>query len=238
MLVRPSHPLASRRHVTIAEFGRENVIAHNEASPARERVLRLFEQRHAPLNIQIALPSLDGIKRAVEMGLGVALLPRRCALSELSRGQLVARAGRADPPAAAAFALCIASARSCRTPRRRFSRRRTRDRARMPRRRRRRRTTRSSSAVADAGKGPRSLRAEAYRQQPCGHRLRPARSRRAAARSRPSRPLINASCAAAGSVGIDPVAVRGLGRRLRRCRRRAGSRDRLDGSRSARRVGR
>jgi DNA-binding transcriptional LysR family regulator len=90
MLVAPGHPLAARREVTIAEFGRQTVIAHNEASPARERVLRLFEQRHAPLNIQIALPSLDGIKRAVEMGLGVALLPRRCALAEISRGTLVA----------------------------------------------------------------------------------------------------------------------------------------------------
>ena len=63
------------------EFGRQTVIAHNDPSPARERVLRLFEQRHAPLNIQMSLPSLDGIKRAVEMGLGVALLPRRCALA-------------------------------------------------------------------------------------------------------------------------------------------------------------
>jgi DNA-binding transcriptional LysR family regulator len=90
MLVAPGHPLAARKEVTIAEFGRQTVIAHNEASPARERVLRLFEQRHAPLNIQIALPSLDGIKRAVEMGLGVALLPRRCALAEISRGTLVA----------------------------------------------------------------------------------------------------------------------------------------------------
>lgn len=90
MLVAPGHPLAVRKEVTIAEFGHQTVIAHNEASPARERVLRLFEQRHAPLNIQIALPSLDGIKRAVEMGLGVALLPRRCALAEISRGTLVA----------------------------------------------------------------------------------------------------------------------------------------------------
>jgi DNA-binding transcriptional LysR family regulator len=90
MLTAPSHPLAQRKQVTIAEFGRETVIAHNEASPARDRVLRLFEQRQAVLNIQIALPSLDGIKRAVEMGMGVALLPRRCALSELSRGSLVA----------------------------------------------------------------------------------------------------------------------------------------------------
>lgn len=88
MLVHPSHPLARRKQVTMAEFGHETVIAHNEASPARERVLRLFEQRHEPINIQIALPSLDAIKRAVEMKLGVALLPRRCALAEIQRGQL------------------------------------------------------------------------------------------------------------------------------------------------------
>lgn len=89
LLVRPTDPLASRRSVTMQEMGRQAVIAHNDPSPARERVLRLYEQRHAPLNIRLSLPSLDGIKRAVEMGLGVALLPRRCALSEIARGQLV-----------------------------------------------------------------------------------------------------------------------------------------------------
>ena len=71
------------------EMGRQTVIAHNDPSPARDRVLRLYEQRHAPLNIRMSLPSLDGIKRAVEMGLGVALLPRRCAQGEIARGQLV-----------------------------------------------------------------------------------------------------------------------------------------------------
>ncbi len=90
MLASPTHRLASKKRVTIEEVGRETVIAHNDPSPARERVLRVYERRHAPINIQIALPSLDGIKRAVEMGIGVALLPRRCALSEIARGQLVA----------------------------------------------------------------------------------------------------------------------------------------------------
>ncbi|HXE79883.1 MAG TPA: LysR family transcriptional regulator substrate-binding protein [Vicinamibacterales bacterium] len=90
MLVHPQHPLASRKEVTMAEFGRETVIAHNDPSPARERVLRAFEQKHAPINIQLALPSLEAIKRAVEMKLGVALLPKRCALAEISRGQLAA----------------------------------------------------------------------------------------------------------------------------------------------------
>ena len=90
MLIHPGHPLARRSSVTMEEVGRQTVIAHNEASPARERVLRLYEQRHTAINIQIALPSLDGIKRAVEMGLGVALLPKRCALAEIARGQLAA----------------------------------------------------------------------------------------------------------------------------------------------------
>ena len=38
----------------------------------------------------ISLPSLDGIKRAVELKLGVALLPRRCAITEIASGRLVA----------------------------------------------------------------------------------------------------------------------------------------------------
>lgn len=89
LLVRPDHALAGRKQITMEEMGRQPVIAHNDPSPARERVLRLYEQRHAPLNIRMSLPSLDGIKRAVEMGLGVALLPRRCALREIALGQLV-----------------------------------------------------------------------------------------------------------------------------------------------------
>ena len=68
MLTRPDHPLASHRQVTMEQFGQQTVIAHNDPSPARERVLHLYEQGHAEINIQIELPSLDGIKRAIEIG--------------------------------------------------------------------------------------------------------------------------------------------------------------------------
>src|ERR671913_970844 len=88
LLTHPLHPLARRKRVSLEEVGRQVVIAHNDPSPARERVLRLYERKHAAINIQIALPSLDGIKRAVEMGLGVAVLPRRCALAEIASGRL------------------------------------------------------------------------------------------------------------------------------------------------------
>jgi DNA-binding transcriptional LysR family regulator len=90
LLTSPRHPLALKRRVSLEEVGRQVVIAHNDPSPTRERVLRTYERRRTSINIQISLPSLDGIKRAVEMGIGVALLPRRCALTEIARGHLVA----------------------------------------------------------------------------------------------------------------------------------------------------
>ena len=90
LLISPSHALAKRRQVSMAEVAEHPVIAHNDPSPARERVLRLFEEQQIPLNMVVALPSLDGIKRAVELSLGVALLPRRCAVTEIAGKRLVA----------------------------------------------------------------------------------------------------------------------------------------------------
>ena len=90
LLVHPAHPLAGRRQVTMEELAAEPVVAHNDPSPARERVLRLFEEHHIGLKMMIALPSLDGIKRAVELKLGVALLPGLCAVTEIANGRLVA----------------------------------------------------------------------------------------------------------------------------------------------------
>ncbi|HEY2904883.1 MAG TPA: LysR substrate-binding domain-containing protein [Vicinamibacterales bacterium] len=90
LLLPPTHRLAKRKQVGMEDVAGEQVVAHNDPSPARERVLRLFEERRVPLNIAIALPSLDGIKRAVELKLGVALLPRRCALTEIASGRLIA----------------------------------------------------------------------------------------------------------------------------------------------------
>ena len=92
MLVHPSHPLAAGTEVTLAECARHTVIAHNDPSHVRDLVLRLFEQHRIPANILVSLPSLEGIKQGVAMQLGVALLPRRCAESEIARGELVALA--------------------------------------------------------------------------------------------------------------------------------------------------
>src|SRR5207247_4762851 len=43
LLMPPSHALAERRQVSMEEVAREPLVAHHDPSPARQRVLRLFE---------------------------------------------------------------------------------------------------------------------------------------------------------------------------------------------------
>lgn len=87
-LVYPSHPFARRDKVGIAEWAREPIIIPNDPSPARERVMQLAEARGTPVNVQMALPTLEAIKVAVAMELGITLLPRRCAVAEIESGRL------------------------------------------------------------------------------------------------------------------------------------------------------
>ena len=74
VLSHPKHPFAKMSRVTLEEFGRATVIAHSDPSPARDRVLRSFEQRHLPLDIHISLPSLDAIKRAFDISVSAIVL--------------------------------------------------------------------------------------------------------------------------------------------------------------------
>jgi DNA-binding transcriptional LysR family regulator len=94
LLVAPGHRLARRAAVSIRELGQESFLAHNVRSPYRERVLRTFERYQTALHIVLELPSLEAIKRLVERGLGVALMPRRVAEAEIARRDVVALAVR------------------------------------------------------------------------------------------------------------------------------------------------
>jgi DNA-binding transcriptional LysR family regulator len=88
LIVAPDHPLAARRIVSVRELGAESFIAHNVPSPYRERVVKTFEKQRTPLNISMEMPTLEAIKRLVEKGLGVALIPRLAAQTEIARKQL------------------------------------------------------------------------------------------------------------------------------------------------------
>ncbi len=94
LLVAPGHPLARRSEASVRELGTESFLAHNVPSPWRERVVQMFQHHRTPLNIMMELPTLESIRRLVEQGLGLALMPKRAAQAEISRGDLVALAVR------------------------------------------------------------------------------------------------------------------------------------------------
>jgi len=89
LVVAPNHPLATKHTVSVRELGAEAFIAHNVRSPYREKVIKTFQKHRTPLNISMEMPTLEAIKRLVEQGMGVALMPRLAAQTEIERNQLV-----------------------------------------------------------------------------------------------------------------------------------------------------
>ena len=86
LVVPTKHALAKKREVDVAELGDENFIAHIVESPFRRRVIELFARNRTALNMPIEMPSIESIKRFVQMGMGVAIVPRMCVHWEIEHG--------------------------------------------------------------------------------------------------------------------------------------------------------
>ncbi len=88
-IVAPKHRLAKRKELSIQELGDEIFIAHNVSGPYRRRVIEAFQNHRVPLNMEIELPTIETIRRMVQLDMGVAFLPRMCVQQEIEQGALV-----------------------------------------------------------------------------------------------------------------------------------------------------
>jgi DNA-binding transcriptional LysR family regulator len=88
LVVWPGHRLAKRKEVSVKELGQENFIAHIVESPYRQRVVQTFARYRTPLQIPVEMPTIESIKRFVEMKKGMAIVPHMCVEREIARGQL------------------------------------------------------------------------------------------------------------------------------------------------------
>jgi DNA-binding transcriptional LysR family regulator len=84
-VVPPKHRLARQRSVDIKDLGKETFIAHSVESPYRSRVIQLFEKYRTRLSRDVEMPTIESIKRFVQMGMGVAIVPRMCVQWEVER---------------------------------------------------------------------------------------------------------------------------------------------------------
>jgi len=79
------HPLAKRREVDVEDLANETFIGHIVESPFRRRVIELFAQASHHAEYAIEMPTIESIKRFVQMGMGVAIVPRMCVQWEIER---------------------------------------------------------------------------------------------------------------------------------------------------------
>jgi DNA-binding transcriptional LysR family regulator len=85
LVVPLKHPLAKRREVDVEDLANETFIGHIVESPFRRRVIELFTRHRTTLNMPIEMPTIESIKRFVQMGMGVAIVPRMCVQWEIER---------------------------------------------------------------------------------------------------------------------------------------------------------
>jgi DNA-binding transcriptional LysR family regulator len=87
-VVSPQHRLARRKSVSITDLGMEIFIAHSAVSPYKEVVLREFERLKVPLRREVEMPTVEAIRKMVQVNQGIAFLPRMCVEEEITLGTL------------------------------------------------------------------------------------------------------------------------------------------------------
>ena len=87
-IVAPEHRLAGRSEVSIKDLGTETFIAHSVSSPYRAAVIDIFQNHQVPLNMEVEMPTMETIRKFVQLNMGVAFLPRMCVEQEICNGVL------------------------------------------------------------------------------------------------------------------------------------------------------
>jgi LysR family transcriptional regulator, transcriptional activator of the cysJI operon len=87
----PTHPLASKAKVAMSAVAALPFIAFDREAPTRKGIDRLFRDKGFELHPTMEMDNVETIKRAVELGLGVSVLPMPTVQHELATGTLVAK---------------------------------------------------------------------------------------------------------------------------------------------------
>jgi LysR family transcriptional regulator, transcriptional activator of the cysJI operon len=87
----PTHPLASKAKVSISALAGLPFIAFDREAPTRKAIDKLLRDKGVEVNVAMEMDNVETLKRAVEMGLGVAVVPAATAEHEVSAGTLVSK---------------------------------------------------------------------------------------------------------------------------------------------------
>lgn len=90
VVIAPQHRLAGRKTLTVAELDGESLVGFTSELRMRQEIDRWLKQAKVSMNVVHAFDNIENIKRAVEVGSGVGILPVATVRRELEMGSLLA----------------------------------------------------------------------------------------------------------------------------------------------------
>jgi LysR family transcriptional regulator, transcriptional activator of the cysJI operon len=91
LILPPGHPLASKSKISMTAITGLPFIAFDREAPSRKGIDKLFRDKGIELTPTMEMDNVETIKRAVELGLGISVLPIPTVQQEVNSGTLVAK---------------------------------------------------------------------------------------------------------------------------------------------------
>lgn len=87
----PGHPLATKSKVSLTALSGVPFIGFDREAPTRKAIDKMFRDKGLEITPVMEMDNVETIKRAVELGLGVTVLPLASVHHELASGALMAK---------------------------------------------------------------------------------------------------------------------------------------------------
>jgi DNA-binding transcriptional LysR family regulator len=97
LVLPPEHELARQRKVSLRALDQLPFVAFDRDIPTRRWVDKALRQRRVSVRYVMELDNIETIKRSVEAGLGLSLLPAQALVNEVRSGTLVTRPLKEGP---------------------------------------------------------------------------------------------------------------------------------------------
>jgi DNA-binding transcriptional LysR family regulator len=90
LICAPDHAFARNRHINVRKLNGENFVAFQKDIPSRHAIDQILEQNKVKVRVVMEFDNIETIKRSVEIGAGVSIVPSPSVEREVQSGTLVA----------------------------------------------------------------------------------------------------------------------------------------------------
>lgn len=85
----PEHPFAGRRRISLQRLSGTDFVAFERDIPTRKTIDRIFSDHKVTVNNVMEFDNIETIKRSVEVGIGISILPETAIVNEVRSRLLV-----------------------------------------------------------------------------------------------------------------------------------------------------